>query len=329
MPDTFFTKAASLQRDNEPYATAYIVRRKNPSSGKPGDKAIITKDGQIHGWIGGGCTRGIVLKEAILAMNDRKPRLVHISPDSLARDGGNTKLYKMTCQSGGEVEVYIEPVLPQPQLLIFGSSHIAMALARIAKAMEYRVQAVMSSADDSLFPDVDQVIELRDFSAAMTSKSPYVIVCTQGEGDADALAAALSLDCPYLSFVASRMKANGIYRELHDRGIGFDRLGKIKTPAGLDIGAKTPQEVAISILAEIIQDFRQPANTGDGDLPGQATETVELNNEDYYLNPVCNIPIQKSTARHVLEYEGEQVYFCCDGCKVSFEREPEKYMVKA
>lgn len=329
MHESFLTKAASLSSNNEPYATAYIVRRKNPSSGKPGDKAIITKDGQIHGWIGGGCTRGIVLKEALLAMRDRKPRLVHISPNALEQDGGGTKLYKMTCQSGGEVEVYIEPVLPKPQLLIFGSSHISMALAQVAKAMEYRVQVVMSAVDSSLFPGVDGIIDLAEFAPEQVGKNPYVVVCTQGEGDAEALATALSLNSEYLSFVASRMKANGIYRELHDKGIEFDRLSVIKTPAGLDIGAKTPHEVAISILAEIIQVFRSAEAATEANGGKADNMEVELSNEDYYLNPVCNIPIQKSTAKHVLEYEGEKVYFCCDGCKVSFEREPEKYMVKA
>jgi xanthine dehydrogenase accessory factor len=322
MHKSFLDKAASLSANNEPYATAMVVRRKVPSSGKPGDQAIITTGGQIFGWIGGGCTRGIVLKEALLAMSDRKPRLVLISQDAQKADDPNTKIYAMTCQSGGEVEVYIEPVMPKPQLLIFGSSHIAMALAKIAKAMDYQVRTVMSSLDSSLFPDADQVFALADFSSSLVVGSPYVVVCTQGEGDADALAAALALNAPYLSFVASRKKANGTYSELRLKGTKFDQLKTIKTPAGLDIGAKTPEEVAISILAEIIQDFRRTAETNAAAEP----QAFKMTNEDYYINPVCNIPVLKASAKHVLEYQGEQVYFCCDGCKVSFEQEPARYI---
>lgn len=328
MHKSFLDKAASLSANNVPFATAHIVRRKNPSSGKPGDKAIITQDGNIYGWIGGGCTRGIVLKEALLAMRDRKPRMVFISPDAKETTSEATRIYNMTCQSGGEVEVYIEPVMPQPQLLIFGSSHIAMALAKLAHAMEYQVQAVMSSVDSSLFPGADKVHELAKFDGEELIARPYVIVCTQGEGDADALASALSLDAPYLAFVASRKKANGTYRELRAKGFEFKQMAHIKTPAGLDIGAKTPYEVAVSILAEIIQDFRQPKEE-EGAMNTKEAAPIEMKNEDYYINPVCNIPVLKASAKHVLEHEGEKVYFCCDGCKVSFEKAPGEYLSKA
>lgn len=325
MHKSFLDKAASLSANNTPFATAHIVRRKNPSSGKPGDKAIITQDGNIYGWIGGGCTRGIVLKEALLAMQDRKPRMVFISPDAPESANDATRIYRMTCQSGGEVEVYIEPVMPQPQLLIYGSSHIAMALAKLAHAMEYQVQAVMSSVDSSLFPGADKVHALTNFTAKALKAPPYIIVCTQGEGDAEALEQALNLEAPYLAFVASRKKANATYRELKTKGFEFSQLTNIKTPAGLDLGAKTPYEVAISILAEIIQDFRQPK---EGQEVDGAMPKIEMQNADYYLNPVCNIPVLKASAKHVLEHQGEKVYFCCDGCKVSFEQAPEKYMAK-
>jgi len=329
MHKSFLDKASSLSANNEPFATAHIVRRKNPSSGKPGDKAIITQDGNIFGWIGGGCTRGIVLKEALLSMQDRKPRMVFISPDAAGTTNESTHIYNMTCQSGGEVEVYIEPVMPQPQLLIFGSSHIAMALAKLAHAMEYQVQAVMSSIDSSLFPEAVKVHAMADFDTKALKTPPYVIVCTQGEGDALALEHALNLNTPYLAFVASRKKANATYRELKGRGFEFSQLTNIKTPAGLDLGAKTPYEVAISILAEIIQDFRQPKDESAEHKGADTMPKVEMKNEDYYINPVCDIPVLKASAKHVLEYAGEKVYFCCDGCKVSFEKTPEKYMAKA
>lgn len=326
MHNTFLQTANALNHANQAYATAIIVRRRIPSSGKPGDKAIITADGQIHGWIGGGCTRGIVLREALLSLQDRKPRMVHISPNAIQAADPNTKLYTVSCQNYGEVEVYIEPVLPKPQILIFGTSHIAMALAKISKAMEYQVEVVMSNTDINVFPEADKLLALDEFEVPETPRTnQYVVVCTQGERDAEALYKALHLGSSYLAFVASRRKANSIYTEMRQMGANFDQLKTIKTPAGLDIGAKTPHEVAISILAEIIQDFR---SEGPEEQETTAEQKVARTMQagDYYINPVCQVPVLKSAAKHVLDYQGEKVYFCCDGCKVSFEQEPEKYL---
>jgi len=323
MHNAFINKINEFKNSAEAYAIAIIVRRKIPSSGKPGDKAIITADGHIHGWIGGGCTRGIVLKEALLSIKERKPRFVSISPSKIEGADENTKVYAMTCQSGGEVELYIEPVLPKPQLVIFGTSHIAKSLAKVAKAIDYQVDVVMSSADKNVFPEVDNVIGIKDLDSNQIKSSAYIVVCTQGEGDAEALQKALAIGSSYLSFVASRKKANAIYREVRGMGASFDQLKTIKTPAGLDIGAKMPDEVAISILAEIIKHYRA------ADELVQANEEdkgeIILKNEDFYINPVCNIPVQKSTAKHVINYKEKDYYFCCDGCKVSFEKEPDKY----
>lgn len=321
MHNEFLQKAKKLNEGKEAYATAIIVRRKIPSSGKPGDKAIITKDGQIHGWIGGGCTRGIVLKESLLAIQEGKPRLISISPDANASSSSYSKMYKMTCQSGGEVDVYIEPVLPKPHIIIFGTSHIAMALCRISKAMSYQVSCVVQDTDKNLFPEADQLINISEFKTDEALENSHVIVCTQGDGDAEALYKAIELKQDYLAFVASHKKANAIFKDLRNMGLTFDQLKTIKTPAGLDINAKLPEEVAISILAQIIEDFRSK-NSENHSKDGQ----IEIPNEDFYMNPVCKIPIQKSTAKHVIDYQGEQVYFCCDGCKVSFEKSPESYI---
>ncbi len=320
MLNSFLEKASQLNKSREPYATAMITRRKIPSSGKPGDKAIITSDGVIHGWIGGGCTRGIVLKEALLSISERRPRIVVISPDTVENASEFTKQYNMTCQSGGEVELYIEPVMPKPHIVIFGTSHIAMALCKLAKAMDYQVDVVMSDIDQTVFPDADRLTKLSEYNTErIIQKNTCVVVCTQGEGDSQALHSALSSDVDYLSFVASRIKAAGIYGDLRQMGVSMDQLKKIKSPAGIDIGAKLPEEVAISILAQIIDHFRaHTAETENSEMPQV--------NDDYYLNPVCKIPIQKSTAKHVLSYKDEKVYFCCDGCKVSFEKSPETYI---
>lgn len=322
MHNSFLEKAKLLNQNNEAYAMAFITRRVIPSSGKPGDKAIITKEGHIHGWIGGGCTRGIVLKEALLSLKEGKPRRISITPSKKNNLPDHIKTYTMTCQSGGEVDVYIEPVLPRPHIVIFGVSHIGMALSKIAKSMDYEVSAISNKVDKNLFPDADHLIDIKAIENDSFGKNAYVVVCTQGEGDSEALLKAIEMNPSYLSFVASRIKANAIFHELKDKGINFDQLKNIKTPAGLDIGAKLPEEVAISILAQIIQDFRSATEQTEA----QKEKALKIDNPDFYLNPVCQIPVQKSTAKHVVQYKKEKVYFCCDGCKVSFEKAPEKYM---
>jgi xanthine dehydrogenase accessory factor len=223
--------------------------------------------------------------------------------------------------SGGSVEVYIEPLMPVTKITIFGRSHIAKALCEIGHAAGFGISIVSDLADDDMFPQAEAVTALKDFKTGRAEHS-YVVVCTQGDHDAESLSAALNTQPKYISFVASRRKANSILMGLKREGVPHEQLVKIKTPAGLDIQAKTPQEVAISILAEIIQTKRQSETRAKNEVDAVTQKLTD----DLYINPVCKIPVQKSTAKHVLEYNGEKIYFCCDGCKVSFEKEPEAYM---
>lgn len=311
----------TLNDKRQRYAKATVVRRKIPSSGKPGDSAIILEDGTMHGWIGGGCTQGIVLKEALMAIKDGKTKFISISPEAVEGMQADTKLYTMTCQSGGAVDLFIEPVLPKPQLVIFGTSHIAMALAKIGRAMDYKVTAVHPQNDASDYGHLEGLTIAHSFGKEDVSENTYLIVCTQGHGDELALEMAIQTGNDYISFVSSRKKAHAIFNTLRSRGITFDQLKKIKTPAGLDIQAKLPEEVAISILAEIIKDIREPL------AKASTTEMLATDIADYYINPVCQIPVHKPTAKHVLTYQEESVYFCCDGCKVKFEAAPDKYVL--
>ena len=320
MFNEFLSEANHLYGEREPFAIAFVVNRQAPSSGKPGDKAVIHKNGKITGWIGGGCTRGIVLKEAGEAMKDGKPRLVRITPEGKTESMPGVIDYNMTCQSGGAVEVYIEPVLPRPQLLIMGKSHVAMALHRIAKAMDYSVTVVSKGAEKVMFPGADTILE-GDLTDENIRPNTCIVVCTQGENDELMLEQALQSDARYVSFVSSRRKANAVFSVLRKRGVSFDQLKKVKPPAGLDIGAKLPEEVAISILAEIIQFIRSEDNPPAAEGSGAASDA----NSAIYINPVCGVPVEKATAKHVIEYKGESYYFCCDGCKVKFEQEPERY----
>jgi xanthine dehydrogenase accessory factor len=311
-----------LKATNTTAALAVVIRREAPSSGKPGDKAIIMPDGEVKGWIGGGCTKGIVIKEALESIQQGSPRLVRILPSDNLSDAVGVKNYKMTCMSGGSVEVYIEPIMQTTQLYIFGRSHIAKALCQLGSASGYQVHMVSDLADDGMFDSAASSSSLKDFDKDRSLSTDYVVVCTQGEDDASSLAAAIKANPRYLGFVSSRKKANSLFLGLKKEGVSFESLSRIKTPAGIDINAKTPQEVAVSILAEIIQVKRSADENAKNDVIGEPDQLQE----DLYINPVCKIPVQKSTAKYVLEHEGEKVYFCCDGCKESFEKEPELYM---
>jgi xanthine dehydrogenase accessory factor len=309
----------ALTNEKPPYAVAMVVNRVAPSSGKPGDKAIIFPDGTIKGWIGGGCTRGIVLKEALLAIQQGKPRLVNISPgaeNDYKRQG--VVSYNMTCQSGGSVEVYIEPVLPKPHILIMGRSHIGMALCKLSKITGYQVTVVAFGADKITFPEADKLVDDAALDSKLIMPNTYIVVCTQGEGDDVALKQAIESGVQYVSFVSSMRKANSVYNSLKKQGVPVSGLARVKTPAGININAKLPEEVAISILAEIISKLREEKDSSSGNQS-------QLNMDEYFINPVCNIPVQKSTAKHIIHHKGINYYFCCDGCKVSFEMSPEKY----
>jgi xanthine dehydrogenase accessory factor len=316
MFNKFLDVSSDLYESNEPFAVAYVVKKAGLTSGKPGDKAVIKRDGTLIGWIGGGCSKGIIIKEGLEAIKDGKPRMIAIQPDAAMGETKGVKMYSMSCHSGGAVDVFIEPVLPKPQIVIIGQSHTAYYLSKLAEAMEFRVSCVVTNNNTGMFDHIKNTYT--DFGK-LKSEGAYVVVCTQGEGDEQALLSALNLDFNYLSFVASRRKSNAIFKALRGFGVTFDQLKKIKTPAGLDINAKLPEEVAVSILAEIIQTYRSESEEE------KSSGQVQLN-DDVYVNPVCGIPVSKSTAKHVLEHEGEKVYFCCDGCKVSFEKEPDKYI---
>jgi xanthine dehydrogenase accessory factor len=313
-----------LKKKNEPFALAVVVRRDAPSSGKVGDKALIRRSGQLEGWIGGGCVSGIVLKEALDAIRSGKARLVRIGKhlvDSQIQEG--VMEYKMTCQSEGTVEVFIEPVLPQPHLVVIGKSEIAKSLVKIARAAGYRITGVGQDANLKTYDKVDELITHYDLSGMKTSPASFIVIATQGENDEKALLESLKKECSYIGFVASRKKMAAMSSYLIDAGVDPQKVERIHSPAGIDINAKLPDEVAISILAQIIQVKNSLDVVVSFEQPGaNAGETAP----SFYINPVCGIPVDMNNPKHIIEYKGEKVYFCCDGCKVKFEKDPEKYI---
>src|SRR5271156_2199493 len=251
MFDEFLKKADELVLLGESFAIATVVRYEAPISGKPGDKAIIFPDGEIWGWIGGGCARPAVVKEALKALLDGRPRLVHISPTATEEAG--IVAYNMSCHSGGTLDIYIEPVLPKPHVLILGRSPVAVALAKLAAATNYAVTVAAPGAERENFPDAGLVQTGLDLSHLKIRAQNFIVVSTQGECDEEALEHALETGASYVAFVSSKAKAAKVLEYLRGQGVAEARLSQIRSPAGLDIRAASPEEIAVSILAEIIQ----------------------------------------------------------------------------
>ena len=316
MFDQFLSKADELLTDGQSFAIAVVVRYQAPISGKPGNKAIIFPDGKIWGWIGGGCAQPVVVKEALKALADGQPRLIRISPSSSPEEG--TVDYTMTCHSGGTLDIYIEPVLPKPHILILGRSPVAKTLARLGKAIGYAVSVVAPGADRESFPDSDLVQAELDLGQLKTAPQIFIVVSTQGEGDEEALEQALLTEAAYVAFVASKAKARKILDYLKERGVAVDRLSQVRAPAGLDIRAASPEEIAVSILAEIIQ-----VNGTRAAVPKAQTQLPVLKQET--KDPICGMTVDVSVAKHKSEFHGKYFYFCCSSCKQTFDKQPEKY----
>jgi len=321
MLDEFLKKASDLRSRGESFATAVVVRFEAPVSGKPGDKAIIAADGTMWGWIGGGCAQPVVVKEALKALEDGSPRLIRISPDRDPESESGIVDYTMTCHSGGALDIFIEPVLPKPQVLIFGRSAVARSLARLAKAIDYTVTVVAPGAGDQHFPGVDTIHQELDRRLLRITPQTYVIVSTQGEYDEEGLELALEIESPYIAFVASKVKSQKLFDYLREKGISSERLSRVQAPAGLAIGAVSPEEIAVSILAEIIRVGRITSRRGAS--PKQTTQPPP---ETALKDPVCGMLVDASRARHKSEYQGSTIYFCCPHCKQAFDKEPEKYL---
>jgi xanthine dehydrogenase accessory factor len=318
MFDDFHLKAAELQQTGIAFATATVVRAERPTSGKPGDKAIITADGKMYGWIGGSCAQPTVVREAQRALVDGASRLIRLSPDPAAqtpRPGLHD--VAMTCFSGGTLEIFIEPQQPRPRLLIVGSLPAARALAELGRAMNYHVTLVDPSHDPELLPDEAVITDLRRIPQLVVGET-YAVVATHGQYDEPALELLLKSQARYIGLVASRKRGAEVKAFLAGMGIAQAKLERLRAPAGLHINARRGDEIALSIMAEIVQlrYAEQP----------QAAESAEPAQTQIAIDPVCHMEVEVATAMHTHEHEGTTYYFCCPGCKGRFARNPAKFL---
>jgi xanthine dehydrogenase accessory factor len=256
---------AQMKAAERAFVLATVVRTVSVTAAKAGAKAIIAADGTIvAGWIGGGCAKGAVLKAAREALADGEPRMVSVQPENLlaelgvsageSRDG--IRFASNMCPSKGTMDIFVEPVLPHPSLVILGASPVALSLAAQARVLGYHVTLAAPAADLTARPDADAIIDGYQLGELNDAKR-FVVVSTQGKGDEAALRTAIATDAAYYAFVGSRRKMAALREKLVAEGIDPAAIDRIRAPAGLDLGAITPEEIAMSILAEITIERRR------------------------------------------------------------------------
>ena len=328
MWDTFFEQAARLRADAEPFALATVVACKRPTAAYPGARAIIKADGTFRGWVGGSCAQPTVIREALKALVDGKSRLLRISPnlqqDAVPQEGVYN--FAMTCASQGALEIFVEPFLPRPELLVIGETPVVQALSRFGALLNFAVCVSDPAATKEQFPDATafhhQLATIRD----RVSPRSYVVVATQGAYDEAALEAVIDTGACYIGLVASEKRASSIFQYLCNRGISPALQQRVSCPAGLPLGAVTPPEIAFSIMGEILQLMRGSADPVVAATPA-AVPAADGVSDTEVVDPVCGMTVQVSGARYTSEYAGQTFAFCCASCKERFDREPERYHV--
>ena len=322
-------------------ATVVAVRR--PTSARPGAHGIIHPDGSIEGWVGGSCAQPVVVREALRSLGDGRNRLLRISrdqPSDTVRADGVIELV-MTCHSGGTLEINVEPVLPAPQLWVLGTTPICAALVELGAAAGFDVTLVDPVAQDELFAMASRVVATSDLSHVYATSAPYVVVATQGQWDEEALVAALRRDVAYVGLIASPTRAAVVREYLLGEGVAPDRVAAIRAPAGLDLGAETAEEVALSILAELVQVRRGRASfvasPGPATLVGAHGAMAAANSPGsggkpvastgiVLLDPVCGMTVDEDDIRHLAEHDGVVYAFCTLGCRTRFVKDPTAFL---
>jgi xanthine dehydrogenase accessory factor len=318
-------RATEFSRSGQAFAIATVVRREPASSAQVGNTALIDESGAFHGWLGGSCIQPTVVREAVAAIRDAAPRLISLSPNPDADRRPGLTTFPMTCHSGGSVEIFIEPVVPAPRLLVFGVSPAAQALARLGFVMGYAVDAIDPEADRTIFPDAERVSadlqssELADRPASQRHRL-FAVVATLGQHDEDAIMQALAVEPAYLGVVASRKRFGEIANTLRARGVTPAALARVTNPAGIDIGARAPEEIALSILAEIVRVRHAAAPAVEAAAAVAQVTAIEER------DPVCGMTVSPGASTPRADHGGRTFYFCCGGCRERFLAAPERYV---
>jgi xanthine dehydrogenase accessory factor len=307
--------AADLSRRGRPFVLATVVWRRAPSSGKEGSTALVTPDRRVRGWLGGACAEPTVIREALRALEEGSPRLLFLGPpeELAARGREGVVTVPIACQSEGALEVYVEPVLPQPHLVVIGRSPAVGALASMAGALGWRTVVVDQGGLAEDYPAADRVLTSLELSNADVTERSVIVVATQGHYDESALESALATPAAYVGLVASRTRAEAVLGYLRDRGVADAQISRVHAPAGLDLGRVAHEEIAVAILAELVRE-RAAGNLA-------AAPPVELPAHEA-LDPVCGMTVDVASAAYRSTFEDTTYYFCSAGCLARFDEDP-------
>ena len=300
-------QAAELVRRGEEFALATVVWRQGPSSGRVGSRAIITRDGQLLGFIGGACAEPVVLREAVRVIERREPRLLFLGttdvPQSQLPEG---MLYiPMSCQSEGALQIYVEPVVPALDLVVVGGSPMTRTLADLATTLGWQARVVAPA----------------DFTAAEVTERSIVVVASQGHGDEEAVALAVSAEPLFVGLVSSPKRGEALIAYLGERGVPQHLLDRLRVPVGLDLGPTSHEEIAVSVLAELV--MRRAAGEFTGAPVEPRPGVVEA------VDPVCGMTVTADDQHFPVEHDGTTYWFCCAGCSTSFAADPARYLSEA
>jgi xanthine dehydrogenase accessory factor len=312
--EDFFERVAALRREGTPFAMATVVSRRGPVSSHMGDRALVFENGTMEGFVGGSCSRDVVRRQAIAALQAGEPRLVSIRPDADADPAAAEIVVEMSCGSKGAVDVYIEPFVPARTVVVIGLTPVAEALHSLATTLEYHVVRAVSAGE---LQDAERALSLAEFGAMLAGQPPgvrartAVVVATQGHYDEDALATVLPAGAAYIGLVASRRRGAEVAEHLRAAGFAAEDVAQVRNPAGLDLGARHPGELALSILAEVIEQHPSPRSFATRTVTGPlAAETA--------IDPVCGMEVVAGPSAPSAERDGVTYWFCCDGCRSRF-----------
>jgi xanthine dehydrogenase accessory factor len=289
-------RSDELRAARTPFVVATVVRAQRPTSVRSGDAALVLGDGTIEGFVGGACAEQSVRLHALRALETGEALLLRILPgddDAPAAEGAVT--VQNPCLSGGSLEIFLEPVLVAPRVLVVGEAPIARALIRLGAELDLDMLATPGT-----------VAEPADGDLAL-------VVAAHGRDELVALRRALDAGLAYVGLVASRVRGAAVVEELRAEGVAEERLAALETPAGLDIGARTPNEIALSILARIVEVRRGKQQLTVRVVAPAATSATAI-------DPVCGMVVAAVDETTHIEHEGRRVYFCCDGCRESWTR---------
>jgi xanthine dehydrogenase accessory factor len=261
-------EAGRLAEEGTPFALATVIAVERPSSGRVGDRALVTAEGELRGWVGGSCTEPEVIRLSLLALADGEPRRERI---------------ESRCASEGAVEVLIEPQRPALLLSVVGEAPAARTLRELAGVLGWRTTLTIEGAD-------------------------AVVIASMGHDDEEALEAALASSAGYVGLVASAKRASALTAELRDRGIDDESLARIRSPAGLDLGPSTQEEIAVAILAELVA-WRHTRVASPAELVEEA------------IDPICGMTVAVAAAKETAVRDGITYYFCSPHCRKRFEAE--------